>query len=64
MKDERRLRVELGPTAGTDAVTLAWGNATEWKAELRDEALERHLALPLSERLRRALLMLQLARGS
>jgi hypothetical protein len=43
---------------------MAWGNATEWKAKLRDEALERHLALPLSERLRRALLMLQPTRGA
>jgi hypothetical protein len=35
--------------------TLVWGNASRWKATLRDEAERRHLELPLSERLRRAL---------
>jgi hypothetical protein len=41
-------RVDVGE------ITLAWGDRTRWKAELRDESLRRHLALPVAERLRLA----------
>ncbi len=36
-------------------MTLLWGNPAEWKAELRDESLQRHLARPIAERLQAAL---------
>ena len=42
-------RIEVGDT------TLVWGNATQWKAALREEAQHRHLDLPVGERLMRAL---------
>jgi hypothetical protein len=42
-------RIEVGD------VTLAGGDRTAWKAQLRDESLRRHLALPVAERLRIAL---------
>jgi hypothetical protein len=35
--------------------TLVWGNASRWKATLREEAERGHLERPPSERLRRAL---------
>jgi hypothetical protein len=49
-------RVDVGET------TVVWGNASRWKATLRDEAQRHYLALPLSERVRRALSMV-LPRG-
>jgi hypothetical protein len=42
-------RVDIG------GITLAWGDRSRWKAQLRDESLQRHLALPVAERLRVAL---------
>ena len=48
-KPEPYLRVDVGD------VTLIWGDRTRAKAELRSESLQRHLALPLEERLRAAL---------
>jgi hypothetical protein len=42
--------------AGT---TLVWGNASRWKASLREESERRHLDLPIAERLRRALSLVQ-----
>jgi hypothetical protein len=42
-------------------VTLVWGNASRWKATLRGESERRHLALPIAERLRRALELVQRA---
>jgi hypothetical protein len=41
-----------------DGVTLAWGDATRWKARLREESLRRHLARPIGERLAAALALL------
>jgi hypothetical protein len=45
--DKKRVQV--------DGLTLLWGNTVEWKAELRDEALRKHLARPIAERLQAAL---------
>ncbi len=45
-------RVDVG------GVTLAWGNASEWKARLRDESQRRYLALPFAERVRTALALI------
>ncbi len=39
-------------------VRLAWGNPTRWKARWREESLQKHLDLPVGERLRRALSLL------
>jgi hypothetical protein len=51
---ERRLDVP--------GVTLLWGDASQWKAVLREESERRHLDLPLDERLRRAVALV-LPRG-
>ena len=48
-----RKRIEV------DGITLLWGNPTEWKAELREESLRRHLARPPAERLLAALSMVR-----
>ncbi len=53
MAERRSFRVDVGE------VTLAWGNAVEWKARFREEALQRHLARPVAERLRVAISMLR-----
>lgn len=53
MAEETRLRIDV------QGITLAWGNAARWKAELRDESLRRHLARPPAERLRIALEMIR-----
>jgi hypothetical protein len=37
------------------AVKLAWGAPARWKARWRDDALKRHLASPIGDRLRRSL---------
>lgn len=42
-----------------DGITLLWGNPAEWKAELREESLRRHLARPPAERLLVALSMVR-----
>jgi len=42
-----------------EGATLVWGDASRWKATLRDESERRHLELPLGERLRRALALVQ-----
>lgn len=51
----RRVDVKVGDID----VTLAWGDPAEIKAAFRDEAEARYRALPLAERLRIALSMVQ-----
>jgi len=41
-----------------DGLRLAWGNPSEHKARWREESLRAHLALPVGERLIRALSLL------
>lgn len=48
-----RRRVDVGD------VTLVWGDATHWKAELREASYHAYKALPIEERLRAALSMVQ-----
>jgi hypothetical protein len=52
---EDRSRAERRVDVGD--VTLTWGDATRWKARLRDESTQRHVDLPIGERLRAALSM-------
>jgi hypothetical protein len=42
-----------------DGVTLVWGDRTRAKAMLRAESLRRHLELPIADRLRAALALVQ-----
>jgi hypothetical protein len=46
------------PLTASD-LKLTWGNAARAKAEHREEARQRHLARPLSERLLEALALMQ-----
>lgn len=59
--EEPALAVEAAVSRRVDAgeVTLAWGVPARWKAVLRDESLRAHLELPVGERLRAALLLVQ-----
>jgi hypothetical protein len=49
MSTQPRRRMEV------EGKTLLWGDATQWKAELREESVRRHLARPIAERLQAAL---------
>jgi hypothetical protein len=51
--DDRLQRVDAG------GATLVWGDPARAKAELRDESLQRHLALPLGARLKAALALVR-----
>jgi hypothetical protein len=44
-----------GKAVKAGELELAWGNAADWKAHWREEALRRHLERPIAERLRAAL---------
>jgi hypothetical protein len=55
MQDDVREKEPLARRIDVGDVTLAWGDRSRWKAELRSESARRHLELPLPERLRAAL---------